>query len=157
MEQPWLPALIVAIVLAILSVPVLLIRKAVRTAKAFRAKLAEKKALKAAQAAAIASGEASAIEGRQTGELPAPGETAGFDPTISESRDPKDEMRRLREQLAKEAEERDRLTLEAIQSLRPGEVQVSRLDILQKFITEEVHKEPDRMAHIVRAWLRETE
>ncbi len=156
-EQSWLPALIVAIVLAILSVPVLLVRKAVRTAKAFRAKLAEKKALKAAQAAAIASGEAAAIEGRQAGELPAPGETADFDPTINESRDPKDEMRRLREQLAKEAEERDRLTLEAIQSLRPGEVQVSRLDILQKFITEEINKEPDRMAHIVRAWLRETE
>lgn len=156
-EQPWLPALIVAIVLVILAIPVLLLRKAIRAAKAYRVKLAEKKALKAAQAAALASGEAAALEGKQAGELPAPGEAAGFDPTIREDRDPKDEMRRLREQLAKEAEERERMTIEAIQSLRPGEVQISRMDILQKFIAEEIEKEPERMAHIVRAWLRETE
>jgi flagellar M-ring protein FliF len=156
-EQPWLPALIVAIVLAILAIPVLLLRKMFRAIKAFRAKLAEKKALKAAKAASLASGEVAALEGKQAGELPAPGDRADFDPTIREDRDPKEEMRRLREQLAMEAQERERMTIEAIQSLRPGEVQISRMDILQKFISEEIEKEPERMAHIVRAWLRESE
>jgi flagellar biosynthesis/type III secretory pathway M-ring protein FliF/YscJ len=66
-------------------------------------------------------------------------------------------LRRLREQLSKDAQERDRITLEAIQALRPGEVQISRMDVLQKFIAEQVEKEPERMAHIVRAWLREVE
>jgi flagellar biosynthesis/type III secretory pathway M-ring protein FliF/YscJ len=66
-------------------------------------------------------------------------------------------MHRLRAQLAKDAKERERMTIEAIQALRPGETQISRMDVLQKFIAEQVKREPERMAHVVRAWLKEVE
>jgi flagellar M-ring protein FliF len=156
-EQPWLPAVIVIVVLALLSIPVLILRKMMRAVKAMRQKLAEKKAAKAAAKAALAEGAQANLEAGAAGSLPAGQDKATLEGGLGNNRDPKEEMRRLREQLAVEAEERERLTMEAIESLRPGEVQVSRLDILQKFISEEIEKEPERMAHIVRVWLRESE
>jgi flagellar biosynthesis/type III secretory pathway M-ring protein FliF/YscJ len=128
-----------------------------RAVKAMRQKLAEKKAAKAAAKAALAEGAQANLEAGAAGSLPAGQDKATLEGGLGNNRDPKEEMRRLREQLAVEAEERERLTMEAIESLRPGEVQVSRLDILQKFISEEIEKEPERMAHIVRVWLRESE
>ena len=156
-EQPWLPALIVAIVILLLAMPFLMLRWVLRSVKAYRVRLAEKKLLLQAQAEAQKSVEAAPLENRQSGALPPPSQTEEFDTLSLDSSEANEEMRRLRDQLAKDAKERDRMTIEAIQSLRPGEVQISRMDILQKFIAEQVEKEPDRMAHIVRAWLREGE
>jgi flagellar M-ring protein FliF len=156
-EQPWLPVLIVAIVIALLAMPFLLLRWVLRSVKAYRVRLAEKKLLRQAQAEAQKIVESAPLENRQSGELPPPTQTEEFDTLSLDSPEANEEMRRLRDQLAKDAKDRDRLTLEAIQSLRPGEVQISRMDILQKFIAEQVEKEPERMAHIVRAWLREGE
>jgi len=156
-EQQWLPVLIIVLVLAFLAVPLLLIRKTINAAKAFRLKAAEKKAAKAALAIAAKEKEKAALESGTAGALDSPQDRVSLENGSLDPRDTKADMKRLRDQLAQEAADRDRLTMEAIQSLRPGEVQVSRLDILQKFLSEEVEKEPERMAHIVRVWLRESE
>ncbi|MFN9458343.1 MAG: flagellar basal-body MS-ring/collar protein FliF [Acidobacteriota bacterium] len=156
-EQRWLPALIVAIVLVVLALPFVLLRWVLRSVKTYRLRQAERRALEKAQAEAPPSVAAPAIDGGQSAELPAPGPRDAIEYPPLDTVDAKGELRRLREQLSKDAQERDRITLEAIQALRPGEVQISRMDVLQKFIAEQVEKEPERMAHIVRAWLREVE
>lgn len=155
-EQQWLPIVIIVLVLIILAVPLFLIRKTIHAFKSLRLKTAEKKAVKAAQAIAAREKE-QALEGGAAGALDAPQDRVSLEHGSLDPRDTKADMKRLRDQLAQEAADRDRLTMEAIQSLRPGEVQVSRLDILQKFLAEEVGKEPERMAHIVRVWLRDSE
>ncbi len=156
-EQRWLPALIVAIVLVLLALPFLLLRWVLHSVKMHRLRQAERRALAKAQAEAQASIAAPATDHGPSGELPEPDARESSDYPPLTTGDSKGELRRLREQLAKDAQERERITLEAIQALRPGEVQISRMDVLQKFIAEQVEKEPERMAHIVRAWLREGE
>ena len=156
-EQPWLPALIVAIVITLLAVPFLMFRWLLRCVKAYRVKLAAKKLVLATQTETKKGVATAPIESRPSGELPPPGQTEEFDAPSLDSPESQDEMRRLRDQLAKDAKERERMTIEAIQALRPGETQISRMDVLQKFIAEQVKREPERMAHVVRAWLREGE
>lgn len=129
LEQSWFPAAVVVFIVLMIASPVFLARRLMRL-------FSRKKQ-----------------QGRDRAEMdPA---LTGSTPAIPIAPADENGRHRAQAQLTQESGERERKTREALEALRAGDV--NRLDILRTFVTEEVKKEPEKMAQVVRAWLREPE
>lgn len=71
---------------------------------------------------------------------------------------PEKDIRTLMEaKLAEQAALKEKITAEALNSLKIPQITTKKTEVLTKFLTDEAKKEPVIMAHLIRTWLHESD